>query len=315
MVKYSVFAPVYNEEGNLKKLHKEVSEVMNSLKADWEFILINDGSTDNSLSEMKKLKDVIVIDLMRNHGQAAAMDAGFKHSRGDIIISIDADNQNDPKDIPKLLAKLEKEDLDVVAGWRNKRKDPLWMLVITKSAKFLRKLFISDGVSDSGCTLRVYRKEVVEDLDLWGEMHRYIIGLLRWKGARIGELKVNHRAREIGYSKYNWTKSAKGFVDLIYIWFWKKFSARPLHLFGIGGGFLMGLGFLSGLWTLYMKIVKNVSLSDSSWFVMSFFLFMVGLQFFTTGIMLDLLIRTYHNTAKENRYKIRSITRNGKRLD
>lgn len=315
MVKYSVFAPIYNEEGNIKKLYDEVSKVMNSLKEEWEFILVNDGSTDNSLAEMKKLKDVIVVDLMRNHGQAVAMDAGFKQAKGEIVISMDGDNQNDPKDIPRLLKKLEKENLDVVAGYRAKRKDPLWMIVITKVAKFLRGIFASDGVSDSGCTLRVYRRDVVKDLDLWGEMHRYIIALLKWRGARIDELKVNHRAREFGVTKYNWTKSAKGFVDLMYIWFWKKFSARPLHLFGIGGMGLMGLGFLSGLWTVYLKFFNNVSLSDSSWFVMTFFLFMVGLQFFTTGIMLDLMIRTYHNVAKESRYKIRSITKNGKKLD
>lgn len=313
-IKYSVFAPVYNEQGNLIPLYKEVKIVMDKLKEPWEFVFVNDGSKDNSLKELKSIKDkqVVIVDLKRNYGQATAMDAGFRHCRGEILISLDADRQNDPNDIPKLLNKLYEEDLDVVTGWRAKRKDPAWMLIVTRSAKMLRKMFINDGVHDSGCTLRVYRREVIDDMELWGEMHRYIMALLGWKGARISELKVNHRAREIGVSKYNWKKSFKGLVDLFYIWFWKKFSGRPLHLFGITGIFVMGFGVLSGLWTLYLKIFKGVSLSDSVWFIMSFFLFLVGFQFFITGIMLDLLIRNYYSTSKDRRYIVREIKRNGK---
>ncbi len=313
MVKYSVFCPIYNEEKNIKPLYDEVSKVMNSLKDSWEFILINDGSSDNSLLEMKKLKNVIIVDLKKNYGQSIAMDAGFRQAKGEIIISLDADLQNDPKDIPKLLKKLNDEKLDVVAGWRFKRKDPLWMLVITRAARFLRSFFASDGVHDSGCTLRVYKREFIEDLELWGEMHRYIMALLKWQGAKIGELKVNHRARVSGVTKYNWRKSFKGFVDLLYIWFWKKFSGRPLHLFGVTG---MGFGFIGALclfWTGYLKIVKNVSLSDSVWFIMSGFLVMIGIQFFIFGILMDLMVRTYYNTSIENRYKVKSVIVNGKR--
>lgn len=314
MVKYSVFAPVFNEEGNLTKLYSEVKEVMDSLGESWEFILINDGSSDGSLKEMFKLKDTIVVDLKKNYGQAAAMDAGFRQAKGDIIISMDADLQNDPKDIPKLIDKLYKEKLDVVAGWRHKRKDPLWMLVITRAARFLRGFMASDGVHDSGCTLRVYRREFVEDLELWGEMHRYIIALLKWRGAKIGELKVNHRARTAGVSKYNWKKSFKGLVDLVYIWFWKKFSSRPMHLFGIAGLGVMFLGGLSSAWTLYLKIFRNVSLSDSVWFILSFFLILIGIQFFIFGVVLDLMIRTYYNTAIEKRYVVREVKVNGNRI-
>ncbi len=314
-IKYTVFTPVYNEEGNLKKLFDEVKAVMNTLEGNWEFLFINDGSKDSSKKEIleivEKDKRAVLIDFKRNYGQAIAMDAGFRYGKGEILISLDADLQNDPKDIPRLLKKLNDEDLDMVAGWREKRKDPAWMIVVTKSAKFLRKLLIDDGVHDSGCTLRVYRKEAVEDLELWGEMHRYIVALLGWKGSKISELKVNHRKREHGVSKYNWQKSFKGLVDLFYIWFWKKFSGRPLHLFGIGGLSIMGLGVLSGIWTIYLKIIKNVSLSDSVWFIMSFFLFMIGFQFFVTGIIIDILIRNYYSTSLEKRYIVKEIRRNG----
>ena len=316
-IKYSVFTPIYNEEGNIEKLYNEVKPVMEKLGETWEFILVNDGSRDNSMREILKIAEkderIIPIALKTNYGQSIAMDAGFNACRGEIVISMDADLQNDPKDIPKLLEKLHNEHLDVVAGWRAKRKDPMWMLVITKAAKFLRGLFASDGVHDSGCTLRVYRRHFIEDLELWGEMHRYIMAILKWKGARIGELKVNHRARSAGVSKYNWKKSFKGLVDLFYVWFWKKFSGRPLHLFGVSGLFIMFAGVLSGIWTAYQKIFLDVSLSDSVWFLMSGFLFLIGLQFFVSGIMLDIAIRNYFNTSKEKRYNTREVVLKRKR--
>lgn len=314
MVKFSVFAPIYNEEGNILDLYSEISSVMDKLGS-WELILINDGSRDNSLKEMLSIKDkkIKVIDLKRNYGQSVAMDVGFRTCKGEYIISIDADLQNDPKDIPKMFKKMQDEGLDVIAGWRKKRKDPLWMLIITKTARLLRGLFASDGVHDSGCTLRIYKKDYVDDLELWGEMHRYIIALIRWKGAVIGEIEVNHRPRTNGCSKYNWKKSFKGFVDLIYIWFWKKFSQRPLHLFGIFGIFIGFFGFLSTIWTLKLKFINDVSLSDSVWFIMSGFLLLTALLFFMFGIMFDLMIRTYFNTSPvENRYKIKKEYIGGK---
>ncbi|MGM5484111.1 MAG: glycosyltransferase family 2 protein [Nanobdellota archaeon] len=313
MVNYSVFAPVYNEAGNIINLYKEVKKVMEKIGS-WEMIFVNDGSTDNSLDEMLSIKDkkVKVVDLKKNYGQAIAMDAGFSACKGDIIISLDADLQNNPQDIPRLLAKMKNEGLDVVAGWRAKRKDPIWMLFVTKVAKFLRGFLASDGVHDSGCTLRVYRKEAVEDIELWGEMHRYIMALLKWKGIKVSELKVNHRRRICGKTKYNWKKSVKGLVDLIYIWFWKKFSGRPLHLFGAVGLFLIGLGILSGFWTFYLKFFNGTSLSDSMWMILSFFLFLIGIQFFFTGITMDLLIRNYYNSSKEARYKVRNEYVGGK---
>ncbi len=314
MIKFSVFAPIYNEQGNILKLYSEISSVMDTMGS-WELIFINDGSCDDSLKEMLSINSssLRVIDLKKNYGQSVAMDAGFRACKGEYVISMDADLQNDPKDIPKMFKKMQEDKLDVIAGWRKKRCDPLWMLVITKSARFLRGILAKDGVHDSGCTLRIYKREFIEDLELWGEMHRYIIALLKWRGAKIGEMVVNHRPRIHGHTKYNWKKSLKGFVDLIYIWFWKKFSQRPLHLFG-GVGFFLGImGFLSSFWTFKLKIFNNVSLSDSVWFIMSGFLIITALLFFMFGIMLDIMIRTYYNgSLVESRYKIRKEYVGGK---
>ena len=314
MVKFSVIVPVYNEEGNLKRLYDELVPVMDELGL-WEIIFVNDGSKDGSLNELLSIKDkrVQVINLKTNYGQAIALDAGFRASKGDFVASIDADLQNDPRDIPRLYRKLMHKNLDVVAGWRYKRKDPFWMLFITTIARILRGFLAKDVVRDSGCTLRVYRREIIEDLELSGEMHRYILAILRWKGARISDLKVNHRPRVRGKTKYNWKKSFKGFVDLIYVWFWKKYSGRPLHLFGVLGLFTFFLGFLSGFWTVYLKVYKGTSLSDSVWFMMSGFLLLGGMMLFIFGVMFDLMIRTYYNTSSvEHKYSIKNTYIGGK---
>jgi glycosyltransferase involved in cell wall biosynthesis len=318
MPRYSLFAPVHNEEGNLTTLYSECAEVMNEQLDEsgevesWELILINDGSTDQSLAEMRSIQgeNLVIIDLKRNYGQAVAMDVGFRYARGDYIVSLDSDLQNDPRDIPHLLRALKDRSLDVIAGWRvdRKKNDPFWMLFITRVARFLRGKLINDAVHDSGCTLRAYRAYIVKDLVLWGEMHRYIIALLRWKGARISEMPVSHRARQHGRSKYNWKKSIKGFVDLVYIWFWRKFSNRPLHLFGAFGIILGFVGVISGLWTVYLKFAEGASLSESMWFILTFFLLIMAVQFFVFGAVLDLLIRTYYNSsAIENRYDVQSV--------
>jgi hypothetical protein len=206
-----------------------------------------------------------------------------------------------------MFEQMQKENLDVIAGWRKNRKDPVWMLFVTKVAKRLRKIFINDGVEDSGCTLRIYRKDFVQDLELWGEMHRYIIALLKWRGAKIGQRVVNHRARVAGKTKYNWKKSIKGFIDLLYIWFWRKYSNRPLHLFGSFGIFLIFLGVASSIQTSLIYL-EGQSLSDSAWPLVTIFFWIMGLQFFFFGIIIDLLVRTHYNTSEvEKRYSIRKI--------
>lgn len=305
-MKYSVIIPVFDEERNIRPLYEQIKEVMDSLKEEYEIIFVDDGSKDRTKEEILKT-DATLIELDRNYGQSVALDAGFRHAKGDIIITMDGDLQNDPKDIPKLLDKLN-EGYDVVAGWRYKRKDPLWMKFVSRSGRILRNKIIKDGVHDSGCTLRVYRREFVENLELWGEMHRYLVALLKIRGARIAEIKVNHRARTSGRSKYNWKKSIKGFIDLIYIWFIEKYLQRPLHLFGaLGlGSFLLGVLALG--YSLWSKIFHSVDLTNSGFFVVGFFLIITGIILFSSGIILDILIRTYHNTSKlQPRYRIKSI--------
>ena len=306
-MKYSVIIPIYEEEGNIKQLDKEIRDVMNSL-GEYEIIYINDGSKDKSLTELKKLKNSTIINLNRNYGQSIALDAGFKQAQGNIIISMDGDLQNDPKDIPKLLEKLEKDNLDVVAGWRKNRKDKSGIKILTKTGRLFRRLLIKDGVHDTGCTLRVYKKEAAKSLDLWGEMHRYILALLRWKGFKIGEVVVNHRARTQGKSKYNYKKAYKGFIDLIYIWFLNKYSNRPLHMFGGLGLISFFTGIIISLWSIYQKIATNLPLNRSGWFFLGFFLIIIGVMFFCFGILMDLTIRTNLNTSHvEKRYYVREL--------
>lgn len=315
-IEYSVVVPVYNEEGNIAALDKEIKQAINSLKpisknklfVSYEIIYINDGSSDNSLNELKKLENVKIIDLNRNYGQATAIDAGFKSANGRIIISMDSDLQNDPKDIPRLLEKLKTEELDVVAGWRKNRKDKSGIKILTKTGRLLRSFLIKDEVHDTGCTLRVYKKEAVKSLDLQGEMHRYILALLKWKGYKIGELEVNHRPRISGETKYGYTKAIRGFLDLVYIWFIQKYSQRPLHVFGYLSiaSFLIGL--LTGAISAYQRIFERLSLNRNGWFFLSIFFGLTAIVFFTSGIIIDLLIKIHLNTSHcEQRYCIRSV--------
>ena len=308
MVKYSVVIPIYEEEDNIKILDKEIKQVMNQLSGTYEIIYVNDGSSDNSLKELKKLSKVKTIDLNKNYGQATAMDAGFKSSTGEIVISLDGDLQNDPKDIPKLLKRLEKDKLDVVAGWRKKRKDAPGIKVLTRIGRLLRKIIIKDQVHDTGCTLRVYRRTAIKALDLQGEMHRYILALLKWKGFKIGEEVVNHHARKYGETKYGYSKAVRGLIDLVYIWFMQKYSQRPLHIFGyfsIGAFFVGGLSFL---WSLYQRIFEGLSLNRNGWFFLGFFFMMMALLSFGFGMILNILIKIKLNSSPyEKRYYIREV--------
>jgi glycosyltransferase involved in cell wall biosynthesis len=305
---YSIIIPIYDEQGNIAKLYSEIKEVMEKISSNYELIYINDGSKDNSLNELKKLKKIKIINLNRNYGQSTALDVGFKEAKGNIIISLDGDGQNNPKDIPKLLEKLEKEDLDVVAGWRKRRADKKGVRILTLIGKELRKFFISDSIHDTGCTLRVYRKKAAKSLELQGEMHRYLLALLKWKGFKIGEIIVDDRKRENGNSHYGYNKAIRGFLDLIYIWFIQKYSQRPLHAFGYLSIVSFFLALFTSIITIYQKIFLGTSLNRNGWFFLSTGLFLSTILFFSFGIIIDLLIKIYLNTSPdEKRYYIRDI--------
>ncbi len=306
--KYSVVVPYYNERGNIAKLDAEIKQAVSTLSGGTQVIYVNDGSTDGSLDELKSLHNVTVINLNRNYGQAVALDAGFRRAEGDFIITLDGDGQNDPADIPLLISKLSEGKLDVVAGWRKDRKDSSGINILTVIGRMLRRLLISDIVHDTGCTLRIYTKDTAQSLDIGGEMHRYILAILKWKGFRIGEVVVSHRPRVHGTSKYGYSKALRGFIDLVGIWFIQKYSQRPLHLFGYLSFVSFLFGVLSGFWTLWGKYSLGLSLNRNGWFFVTAFLFMAGIMFFSFGIIIDLLIRIHlNNSPVEKRYTVREV--------
>ncbi|MEO8146908.1 MAG: glycosyltransferase family 2 protein [Bacteroidia bacterium] len=308
--KISVVVPVYNEEENVAAFHKEITDVCNANQFDYEIIFIDDGSTDKTREVIKKLSPVRLITFRRNFGQTAAMDAGFKHAKNDYIVTMDGDGQNDPKDIPQLISYLEENDLDVVSGWRKKRKDSFMKRLVSRGANYLRKFMINDGISDSGCSLKVYKKECFDHLTLYGEMHRFIPAILKIKGFKIGELEVNHRPRTKGKTKYNWTRTFKGFIDMISVWFWNKFAVRPLHLLGGIGLFFLFIGGIFACATIYSYLYVHQDLSNTLLPLMTVFFVITGILLFVLGLISDILVKNYYETTKDISYSIKEITEN-----
>jgi glycosyltransferase involved in cell wall biosynthesis len=300
----SVIVPVYNEQDSVENLHKEIVQVLSCKKKSYEIIFVDDGSSDNTVGNLMKLSPVIIISLRKNFGQTAAIDAGVKKSNGDIIITMDGDGQNDPADIPLLLSKIE-EGYSVVSGWRWKRKDNLSKRFVSRTANIIRKFFINDGIHDSGCTLKAYKKECFVATDLYGEMHRFIPAMLRWQGFRIGEVKVNHRPRKFGRTKYGWDRAVKGFLDMISVWFWGKYSARPLHLFGGIGLVLCASGSLLLLYLFIMRLLGLISLHGSIWPLAGFFFVLIGIQLLVSGLLADAILKSYYKIHKERPYSIK----------
>ena len=299
LIEISVIIPACNEQDNLIPLYSELKKVLDFLKKPYEIIFIDDGSTDRTFDVLSKInrkdKKIKVIKFRRNFGQASAIDAGFKNSKGDIIITTDADLQNDPKDIPKLLSKM-REGYHVVSGWRYKRKDNLMKKFFSKISNSLRMLLTGERIHDSGCTLKAYKRECIENLDLYGEMHRFIPAILFWKGYKIGEIKVNHRPRKFGKSKYSVKRLVKGFLDLLVVFFWQKYSARPIHLFGGSGLVLFIIGMLLGLVLVILRLFFGVPLSNRMTPLLAVLLVILGVQFFLFGILADISIKNYYKT-------------------
>lgn len=304
----SIIIPVFNEEKNVQLLYKELLSVVKKTKQSWEIIFVDDGSTDNTLKNLRKLKGIKIIQLRKNFGQTAAIKAGVENSKGKIIITLDGDLQNNPHDIPQLLKKMKSDKLDVVSGWREKRYDPFLKKFFSLGANFLRHLLVDDVVHDSGCTLKAFKRECFDEIDLIGDMHRFLPAILKWKGFKIGEIKVSHRRRKYGKSKYNWKRLLKGVVDLINVWFWYKFSSRPLHLFGGTGLMLIIAGAFLLLFLAGGRALGFFSLANRVWPLVAFFSILAGIQLFASGILADILIKNYFSqTNKRKIYSIKKI--------
>jgi glycosyltransferase involved in cell wall biosynthesis len=310
LVELSVVLPVYNERENLEPLAEELLETLDAEYDRWEVLFVDDGSTDGSFGVLRELHEAEerfkVIRFRGNFGQSPAIDAGLDYAAGDVIVTMDSDGQNDPADIPRLVSKLE-EGYDCVSGWRKDRDDPLGKRVASRFASRLRQAFLGTDHHDYGCTLKAFRKVAAKDVDLTGEMHRYIPALLRWRGYRIAEIEVNHRPREHGETAYSWQRLPKGFMDLVNVWFWQKFSGRPLHVFGGLGIISMFIGTLGGLYSAWLKLALGANLSDTALPLFAVFMVMIGVQFFISGILADISIKGYQHAKEEEPYRVRDV--------
>lgn len=307
-VELSVVIPAYNEEESVELCYWEITDALESLGINYEIIFVDDGSTDLTFKKLYDLskndEKLKVIKLRKNFGQSAALRTGLDHSSGRVIVTMDADLQNDPKDIPKLLETLKEENVDVVCGWRFDRKDPLSKKLSSKFANKLRKEFTGETIHDSGCTLRAYKKESTENLELYGELHRFIPAMLSLKGYQIGEMKTNHRERKYGRTKYNWERIIRGFFDLLVITFWQKYSLRPMHIFGASGMIMCFAGFVISIYLGILRVFFDVSLSDRPLFLVGFFLILLGVQFFALGIMADIMLKIYYGQNGRKNYLV-----------
>ena len=306
-ISISVVVPVFNEEGNISKLYNEIKSVCESNGYIYEIIFINDGSTDGTDSICRKLKPLKYICMRKNFGQTAAMDAGIKAAKYDYIVTMDGDGQNDPSDIPAMIDYLCENNYDLVSGWRKNRKDSFMKKFISRGANFLRYLLVHDGIHDSGCSLKVYKRECFKGVNLYGEQHRFIPAILKIKGFRIGEIVVNHRPRVSGYTKYNWKRTLKGFVDMISVWFWNKYATRPLHLLGGIGMLFEILGFGCGIWSIVIYAMGYKMSTNIIPPLLTVFFVIIGLIMIVFGLMSEILVKTYYGVHVDSPYSIKSI--------
>ena len=306
----SIIIPVFNESESIGYLLDEVLNVMQNNKLNCELIVVNDGSNDNTstvLDELTiKIKELSVISLRKNYGQTAAMAAGFDNSKGEIVITLDGDLQNDPNDIPKLISHIN-EGYDLICGWRYERKDKLISRRIpSKIANKLIANVTGLKLHDYGCSLKAFKKEIVDDIKLYGELHRFLPVLANIEGAKIKEIKVNHRSRKYGSSKYGIDRTFRVLMDLLTVWFMTKFLTRPMYGFGFFGivSILISFGMTSYLFII--KLLGN-DIGNRPMLMFALILGIAGVQLFSFGLLGELLIRTYHESQNRPIYRIRKI--------
>jgi len=304
----SVVIPAYNEEENVPILYEKLKKVLDSLGEDYEIIFVDDGSTDGTYQRLKQLAEkdsrLKVIRFKRNYGQTAAMSAGFEHAKGDVIITLDADLQNDPEDIPLLLEKLE-EGYHVVSGWRKDRKDPfLSRKLPSMIANWLISKITGVHLHDYGCTLKAYRAEVVKDLELFGDMHRFLPALTKRRGAKITEVVVRHHPRMFGRSKYGIGRTVRVLLDIMLVKFLNEYINKPLYMFGSVGFLLLGLGLFSLFYLIFLKLFLEEPIGRRPLLILSVLLILAGIQLISTGLLAELLVRIYYRTKDTKPYVI-----------
>ena len=304
MKSISFIVPVYNEVENIDKLHQEIKQVGDALGTDYEIIMVDDGSTDGTFNKLKQLSPITIIRMRSNFGQTSAIDAGIKTAQYPYIVTMDGDLQNDPADVPRLVKHLEENEFDVVSGWRKDRKDPFSKKFVSRVANLMRKVLVKDDIHDSGCTLKIYKKECFDNIHLYGEMHRFIPALLKMRGFQIGELPVNHRPREAGKTKYNFKRTLKGFADMVMIWYWNRYATRPFHFLGSIGLFLFFISLVSGVVSLW-EFFGGQDMSETFWPMFTLLTFLIGLQFLILGFISDMLMRTYYGQPGQTAYTIK----------
>jgi glycosyltransferase involved in cell wall biosynthesis len=306
----SIIIPVYNEEKNISLQYLKILKSVEPLNLLFEIIFINDGSSDDSESILAKItandNRVMAINFKKNFGQTAALMAGIDHAKGEIIIPMDGDLQNDPADISRLLAKLD-EGYDVVSGWRKNRQDHFIRVLPSKIANFLISKISGVSLHDYGCSLKAYRSDAIKNVKLYGEMHRFIPIYASWQGGKIAEIPVVHHARQYGSSKYGMNRILKVILDLLVVKFMANFSTKPIYVFGGVGVFCLLFSFLTIFTALFLKFFENTSLIQTPLPLLSVLLFMTGVICILMGLLAEIMMRTYHESQNKPVYLVKNI--------
>ena len=313
----SIVVPIYNEEESLPFLVNQLLEVLQPMEETFELVLVNDGSSDDSAEVIRKLSfeipELVGVLLRKNYGQTAAMAAGFDISSGEIVVTLDGDLQNDPADIPLLVNKI-RDGFDLVSGWRYRRQDAaISRKLPSKIANRLIGKVTGVRLNDYGCSLKAYRKEVLTDMRLYGELHRFLPVLANIEGARITEVKVNHRARQFGSSKYGIDRTFRVLMDLLTVWFMNRFLTRPMYVFGFGGILAIIGSFITSFYLLIIKFLGE-DIGNRPLLIFALLLAVTGVQLFGFGLLGELQIRTYHESQNRPIYRIRDTFRGGREV-
>jgi len=315
LLSVSIVIPLYNEEANVEGLVSELASVLDRSEREVEVVLVDDGSADGTAEQLLEIprRDprFRVILFRRNFGQTAAMSAGFDHARGDVIVTMDGDQQSDPNDLELLLERIERDGFDIVSGWRKRRRDALWSRKLPSwTANWLIGRITGVRLHDYGCSVKAYRAEVLKNVRLYGEMHRFIPALASWVGASITEVPVNHRARRRGISKYGIGRTIRVLLDLITVKFLLSFSTRPLQVFGLWGLGLFGAGAGISVYLTWLKIFQGETLSQRPLLMLGVLMILMGVQLVSMGLLGEITIRTYHESQSKPTYVIREIVEN-----